>query len=112
MVIRGSKYGALVIQVDTRANHWVPAYWNWQSASDQAHVVDVTGAGNAFCGGFAFGWIKTKGDAVESAYYGAVSASYTVEQMGVPQFSNDNNLWNNGPNPAERLSKLKAKSVA
>lgn len=108
LVIRASKYGTMIITLISRVIHWIPAYWSWWNTEDQKHVVDVTGAGNAFCGGYAYGWIKTQGNAVESAYYGAVSASYAVEQMGMP--SNKNKCWNNGPNPEERLAILKTKS--
>ncbi|KAI8090219.1 Ribokinase-like protein [Gilbertella persicaria] len=96
LVVRASKYGAMVI---SDGIHWIPAY------SKQEDVVDVTGAGNTFCGGYAYGWIHTKGDPVESAYYGAVSASYTVEQVGVPVFNHGE--WNHGPSPEERLARLK-----
>ncbi|KAI9261903.1 Ribokinase-like protein [Helicostylum pulchrum] len=107
LVVRASKYGTMIIS-KSRKIHWIPAYWSWWDANDQVHVVDVTGAGNAFCGGFAYGWIKTQGDAVESSYYGAVSASYTVEQMGAPSFIDGR--WNHGPSPIERLNILKSKS--
>lgn len=48
-----------------------------------ARVVDVTGAGNAYCGGFLVGYLKT-GDPVVAARYGAVSASFTLEQFSIP----------------------------
>lgn len=109
LVIRASKYGTMIITLQSRVVHWVPAYWSWWSSEDQKRVVDVTGAGNAFCGGYAYGWVKTEGDAVESAYYGAVSASYAVEQMGMPSIEDEH--WNNGPDPAQRLSILKTKPL-
>ncbi|KAI7890021.1 Ribokinase-like protein [Mucor mucedo] len=108
LVIRASKYGTMIITLKSRAIHWVPAYWSWWSSEEQKHVVDVTGAGNAFCGGYAYGWDQTQGDPVESAYYGAVSASYAVEQMGMPSYETGH--WNNGPDPAQRLSILRTKS--
>lgn len=108
LVIRASKYGTMIITLKSRAIHWVPAYWSWWSSEDQKHVVDVTGAGNAFCGGYAYGWVKTQGNAVESAYYAAVSASYAVEQMGMPSIKDG--CWNHGPNPSQRLAILKTKS--
>jgi sugar/nucleoside kinase (ribokinase family) len=109
LVVRASKYGAMVISYSNpTAIHWVPAYWNWKK--DGEHVIDVTGAGNAFCGGFSVGWIETHGDPVESARYGAVSASYAVEQLGAPVFSfgsDGKEQWNQGPSPKERLDALK-----
>jgi sugar/nucleoside kinase (ribokinase family) len=46
-------------------------------------VVDVTGAGNAYCGGFLVGYGET-GDIRTAAMYGAVSASFAIEQFGIP----------------------------
>jgi sugar/nucleoside kinase (ribokinase family) len=46
-------------------------------------VVDVTGAGNAYCGGFLVGYLETD-DIATAAMYGAVSASFAVEQFGIP----------------------------
>ncbi len=43
---------------------------------------DVTGAGDAYCGGFVAGMMLT-GDPMEAALYGTVSASYVVESRGV-----------------------------
>lgn len=45
-------------------------------------VCDVTGAGDAYCGGFVAGMLLT-GDPVEAALYATVSASYIVESRGV-----------------------------
>jgi sugar/nucleoside kinase (ribokinase family) len=110
LVVRASKYGTMMIEPVSRSIHWVPAYWSWWSKEDQEHVIDVTGAGNAFCGGYAYGWIKTNGDAVESTYFGSISASFIVEQIGVPALSDGNQSWNVGPSPKERLAILKSKS--
>jgi sugar/nucleoside kinase (ribokinase family) len=46
-----------------------------------AKVVDVTGAGNGYCGGFLVGLAET-GDLAQAARYGAVSASFALEQFG------------------------------
>jgi sugar/nucleoside kinase (ribokinase family) len=48
-----------------------------------AHVVDTTGAGNAYCGAFLAGYLQT-GDALTAACYGAVAASFLIEQIGLP----------------------------
>ncbi|KAI9282273.1 Ribokinase-like protein [Sporodiniella umbellata] len=101
LVIRASKYGAFINTRDIK--QWVPAYWNWKTEQDR--VVDVTGAGNAFCGGYAAGWVKTQKDPVLSALYGTVSASYVVEQIGVPHLFK-HEQWNQGPNPSDRLELL------
>jgi sugar/nucleoside kinase (ribokinase family) len=44
-------------------------------------VVDVTGAGNAYCGGFLVGLAET-GDPHRAGCYGAVSASLALAQFG------------------------------
>ncbi|HEY9086820.1 MAG TPA: PfkB family carbohydrate kinase [Anaerolineaceae bacterium] len=44
-------------------------------------IVDVTGAGNAYCGGFLVGYAET-GDMVQAACMGAVSASFALGQFG------------------------------
>jgi len=44
-------------------------------------IVDVTGAGNAYCGGFLVGLAET-GELGQAGRYGAVSASFAVEQFG------------------------------
>ena len=46
-----------------------------------ANIVDVTGAGNAYCGGFLVGLAET-GNLAQAARYGAVSASFALEQFG------------------------------
>lgn len=44
-------------------------------------VEDATGAGDAFCGGYLAGLVRT-GDVVEAAIYGVVSASFVVGTRG------------------------------
>jgi ribokinase len=44
-------------------------------------VADVTGAGDAYCGGFMAGMLLT-GDPLEAALFATVSASYAVESSG------------------------------
>ncbi|KAI8393299.1 Ribokinase-like protein [Radiomyces spectabilis] len=105
IVIRTGKHGAAVVHSpDTTTKglviRWIPAYWK-----DPTQVQDVTGAGNAFCGGYAVGWIETNKDPMKSCLYGAVSASYAVEQVGVPVRHGDEQ-WNQGPSPSERLATL------
>lgn len=45
------------------------------------HLVDPTGAGDAFCGGFLAGLVAT-GDPVEAAVHGTVSASFVCQTRG------------------------------
>jgi len=62
----------------------------WRVPAVPARVVDVTGAGNAYCGGFVVGLCET-GDPFEAGLRGAVSASFAVEQFG--------------PSPVERFTR-------
>jgi ribokinase len=47
-----------------------------------SNVVDLTGAGDAFCGGFLAGMVLT-GDVVTAASYGTVSSSFAIEGPGI-----------------------------
>ncbi|CAO3592230.1 unnamed protein product [Absidia cylindrospora] len=107
IVIRASKYGAAIWSPSCSTSVWVPPYW-----TTSEHVVDVVGAGNAFCGGFMVGWQRSHGDAVLSAMYGSISSSFVVEQVGVPHLTSSTNdpslqVWNDGPSPNNRLEELK-----
>ena len=53
----------------------------WHIPASPARVVDVTGAGDAYCGGFLVGLEQT-GDPVEASLRGNVSASLAVEGHG------------------------------
>ncbi|HMN30690.1 MAG TPA: PfkB family carbohydrate kinase [Caldilineaceae bacterium] len=55
----------------------------WHIPSYPTQVVDACGAGNAYCGGLLVGWVQT-GDLRLAGLYGAVSASFLVEQIGLP----------------------------
>lgn len=57
----------------------------WMLPAVPTHIVDVTGAGNSFCGGFMTGL----GDGLsplEAGLRAAVSASFALEQIGLPQW--------------------------
>ena len=49
-------------------------------------IIDVTGAGNAYLGGMLVGLCEGN-NLVESALFGAVSASFAIEQFGVCPFN-------------------------
>ena len=69
---------------------WLPAYYQL----DHRSVVEASGAGNAFLGGFVAGWVET-GDAVEAAAYGIVASSFALEQVGPPLATGlDGERWN------------------
>lgn len=88
---------------------WVDAYWGSEE-EPSTRVVDVTGAGNAFLGGLSAGLILSGGDLYQAMYYASVSASFIVEQHGLPTLSSpglegEDETWN-GDQPRRRLSNL------
>jgi sugar/nucleoside kinase (ribokinase family) len=72
-VVKLGAAGSLVYDVAQRHLAHIPIY--------PARVVDVTGAGDAYCGGFLAGYLETH-DAVQAACYGTVSASFCIEHLG------------------------------
>ncbi len=46
-----------------------------------SRIMDQTGAGNAYCGGFLVGWQRSA-DIQTASCYGAVSASFALEHIG------------------------------
>ena len=75
VVIRMGEQGIWV--QDRQGNRWrIPAV--------PTQVVDVTGAGNAFCGGLLAGAVEGL-PFLETALRGLVGASFAIEQVGVPE---------------------------
>jgi sugar/nucleoside kinase (ribokinase family) len=75
VALRQGPDGATLHRADTGETWRIPAV--------KTTVVDPTGAGNAFCGGFLAGWVQT-GDICTAGLYGLVAASFLVEQVGLP----------------------------
>ena len=73
VVIKIGKRGCLVYE-DGSATY--------VSAYHDTEVVDPTGAGDSFCGGFLVGYSKTK-DLLMAAKYGTVSSSFIIEDFGI-----------------------------
>ncbi len=71
--IKMGERGSLVSDSARATIYHVPAY--------PARVVDATGAGDAYCGGFMVGLQET-GDPLEAALYGTTSASIVIEGFG------------------------------
>lgn len=111
--IRSGALGALVGTSQGLAV-WVEAY---HTPEQVKRVVDVTGAGNAWLGGFVAGlaMFSRQGDnnwtleeITKAAQMGSVSASYIVEQQSLPILSvNESGLekWND-EEPKKRLHQL------
>lgn len=73
VVLKLGAEGSLVYQRERDIFTSIPAL--------PTRVVDVTGAGDAFCGAFAVGLSET-GDPVTAACWGAVAASFVIEGFG------------------------------
>ncbi|KAJ3485052.1 hypothetical protein NLI96_g5240 [Meripilus lineatus] len=111
VVIRSGHLGAY-IATRKRGGKWIDAYWG---VGNTDKVIDVTGAGNSFLGGLAAGLLLAQDDIYRAAMYGSVSASYIIEQQGLPnltrQYSENGGvteLWN-GDSPTRRLGELERK---
>ncbi|ORY28014.1 Ribokinase-like protein [Naematelia encephala] len=104
VVVRCGKLGSCI---GTRAKgvRWVPAFW--VGKENAGRVKDVTGAGNAFLGGYVAGLSLTQ-DAYQAALYGSVSSSFVVEQVGLPLLSEDGK-WN-GDEPLTRVEQLRKRA--
>jgi sugar/nucleoside kinase (ribokinase family) len=73
IVVKVGEQGSLVYERERERRTHIPAY--------PATVVDTTGAGDTFCGGFMVGLFNT-GDPVRAAEMGTVSASFAIEDYG------------------------------
>jgi ribokinase len=73
IVIKRGENGSLLYIKETDKFLHIPAY--------PCHVQDTTGAGDAFCGGFAAG-LSLTGDCIEGVLRGTVSASLAIEKFG------------------------------
>ncbi|KIP12869.1 hypothetical protein PHLGIDRAFT_20867 [Phlebiopsis gigantea 11061_1 CR5-6] len=108
VIIRSGSMGAFV-STRAKGGRWIPAFWG---PEDAEHVVDVTGAGNAFLGGLSAGLLLAQNDIYRATLYAAVSASFIIEQEGMPRLKTQSNdsgslteLWNDDE-PQRRLNKL------
>ncbi|OAX40659.1 Ribokinase-like protein [Rhizopogon vinicolor AM-OR11-026] len=105
VIIRSGALGAYIITSD-RKGQWIDAFW---SSENIDRVVDVTGAGNTFLGGLAAGLLLENGNVHKATLYASVSASFTVEQLGLPHLtlsSSGEEEWNYD-SPRRRLEVLR-----
>ncbi len=73
IVVKRAEKGQLLYDCSARIRYEVPAY--------PSKMVDLTGAGDVFCGGFLAGYRKTY-DPLQAVLYGNVAASIAVEGSG------------------------------
>jgi hypothetical protein len=74
VVVKRGEGGQFLYDRSTKLRWEIPAY--------PARVVDPTGAGDSFCGGFLAGYRQTY-DPLQAALYGSISASLTIEGSGI-----------------------------
>jgi sugar/nucleoside kinase (ribokinase family) len=73
VVIKRGAQGQMIYDSRSKRRWEIPAY--------PSRMADPTGVGDAFCGGYLAGFLKTN-DPLEAALYGSVSASLKVEGSG------------------------------
>jgi sugar/nucleoside kinase (ribokinase family) len=102
VVVRCGERGCYV--ATSEGTSMMPAYHR-----DASRVVDPTGAGNAFLGGFCIGMLETPPNGRSifecGAVFGSVASSFAVEQVGLPRLTSlesGRERWN-GENVEERL---------
>ncbi len=74
VVVKRGERGQFLYDRATKGRWEIPAY--------PARLVDPTGAGDSFCGGFLAGYRQTY-DPVQAALFGSISASLTIEGSGI-----------------------------
>ena len=74
VVVKRGERGQYLYDRTTKMHWEIPAY--------PARVIDPTGAGDAYCGGFLAGYRQTY-DPLQAALYGSISASLTIEGSGI-----------------------------
>ena len=78
VALRQGAAGSLIYYRETHRMLRVPAV--------PASIVDLTGAGNAYCGGLLVGWVEHARLEIAAAY-AAISAALTLEQVGPPRIT-------------------------
>ncbi len=77
VVVKAGAAGVYLLDAEQGLRRRLRAYHQ----ADDTRVVDVTGAGDSFCGGFLAGLQQT-GDPIRAAQMGLVSASLVIEGYG------------------------------
>lgn len=103
VVVRCGKEGCYIARPGLQ--RWSPAY---HQSSEK--VVDPTGGGNGFLGGLAIGLVRRGGmqSLEEAAIWGSISASFAIEQVGMPilAHSPQGETWN-GVRVEDRLEEFR-----
>ncbi|KAH8924535.1 Ribokinase-like protein [Atractiella rhizophila] len=94
VVVRCGEHGAFVRRRDGK-KAWIAPYWTSLSpAEEKEKIVDVTGAGNGFLGGLMAAFAKqleegNELDIFHAVRAGSVSASFIIQQYGLPALSQE-----------------------
>lgn len=83
IVLRSGALGCYVL-TSTGLQEWFPAFHN--DKNPQRSVIDPTGGGNTFIGGFTTGFVISRGDWRIAALCGNIAAGIAIEQIGMPEF--------------------------
>ena len=105
VIVRAGKRGCFV--ASREVSTWLPPFH-----TTSRPVVDPTGGGNGFLGGFALGLVRTD-NIIDAAAWGNVAASFCIEQVGPPRLTRSqsdggNENWN-GCDVMERLEEYRAR---
>lgn len=95
VIVRAGENGCFISNRNNLSAWFDPFYTFISGEIPNAKIVDPTGAGNAFLGSYAVGYLET-GSVIKAACYGSVGASFVLEQVGMPHLSVQGNveLWN------------------
>lgn len=100
-VLRCGAQGCFINTIDGEILS-LPAYHQ-----NQQDVVDVTGGGNSFCGGFIMGFCLSGGDWLQAGIAGNISSGCIIEKLGVPIVKG--NVFN-GKTLHERVEKYQSQN--
>ena len=88
ILARAQKLGGYILAL--RKGSEGSEVWNLQTgegisvpAAPVSQIVDPVGAGDAYCGAFSLRWAESR-NLCEAAVWGAVAASFMLEQVGMP----------------------------
>lgn len=104
IVVRAGKDGCYVAANTQSA--WFPAFYQ-----DASKVIDPTGGGNTFLGGFSISLARSSGldfpNIKQAVISGAVAASFAIEQIGMPTLDDegDRETWD-GDSVRRRIEEL------
>ena len=111
----GERDGAVVVRCGERGCYIASKSWSRKMPayhSSDAKVIDPTGAGNAFLGGFGVGLLEKAPESLtlfeNAAIFGSVAASFAVEQVGLPTLTKSNREFWNEENAEDRLQRFRS----